>query len=133
MQGDVQKDENSVKLLADTIIPIEQVEKEWTATVHFKIKTEHTDKEQLRELYHVIEQHQGACRTFLHLSSRTDALQTETVIELPEKLAVQPGTQLDRAVRRLLGYNAIETACKPIMSNSATPHNHHMRGGTRHG
>ena len=133
VQGDVQKDENSVKLIADTIIPIEQVEEKWTATVHFRIKTDDTDKTQLQSLYRIIKQHQGACQAFLHLSGRTDALETETVIELPEDLAVQPGMQLDQAVHRLLGYNAIETACKPITAKSATPHNTYRRGNTRRG
>ena len=40
VQGQVQKDEQSVKLIAETIIPLEKAEEHWTASVHLSLDLE---------------------------------------------------------------------------------------------
>ncbi len=69
IQGQVQKDEQSVKILADTVIPINKAEETWAASVHFNLEISRTDRETLTELHAILERHRGACAAFLHLRS----------------------------------------------------------------
>jgi len=47
IQGQIQKDEQSVKLIADTLIPLEKAEETWTASVHVNLELSRTDREVL--------------------------------------------------------------------------------------
>jgi DNA polymerase III subunit alpha len=109
IHGQVQKDENSIKLLADTIIRMEEAEAKWSAEVRFCLELDRTDKDLLVRLHQVLKSHPGTCRGFLHLK---DADKTETIIALPDHLKVEAGKPLARAVNGLVGYNAYETVCK---------------------
>jgi DNA polymerase-3 subunit alpha len=108
VQGQVQRDEQSVKLIADTLIPLEKAEETWTASVHLNLDLSHTNRQQLLNLREVLQRYPGSCRAYLHLRSpeRTDA-----VIELVAGLHLKAGAALRREVSEVLGYNALETRC----------------------
>jgi len=110
VQGLVQRDEQSVKLVADTIIPIRQAEETWTASIHFNLETARTDRETLSRLQALLERHPGSCRGYLHLVNPEKA---DVVIELPDRLKLKAGAKLRREVNDLLGYNAVDTQCSP--------------------
>ena len=111
IQGQLQKDENAVKILADEVIPMEKAEELWTASVHFHLDTERTDRMLLGQLKDLISRHPGACRTFVHLRTPQHM---ETVIELPESRKTKASGFLRREVAGLLGYNAVSTVCSPV-------------------
>jgi DNA polymerase-3 subunit alpha len=111
IQGQVQKDEQSLKLIADTIIPLEKAEETWTASVHLNLELSRTDREVLLKLRDLLQRFPGSCKTFLHLRGPTH---TEALIELSEGYHLKAGPTLRRAVRELLGYAAIETRCTPV-------------------
>lgn len=106
VQGQVQKDENAIKLLADAIIPIREAEEKWTAEVCLNIDLSHTSKDMLVKLKDVLARHKGECSGYLHLK---DADKTNTVVALPDNLKLSPGRLLEREVNALLGYRACET------------------------
>ncbi len=110
VQGQIQKDEQSVKLVAETLIPLEMAEETWTASVHVNLDLSRIDRDLLLQLREVMQRHPGSCKAFLHLRSpaRVDA-----VIELSDGLHVKAGPGLRREVRELLGYQALETHCGP--------------------
>jgi DNA polymerase-3 subunit alpha len=112
VQGQVQRDEQSVKLIAETLIPLEKAEETWTASVHLSLDLGHTSREQLLNLRAVLQRYPGSCRTYLHLRSpeRTDA-----VIELAAGLHLKAGAALRREVSEVLGANALETRCTQLM------------------
>ncbi len=114
IQGQVQKDEQSIKLVADTIIPVNQAAQTWTASIHFNLEVARTERETLEQLHRLFERHPGASQGFLHL---VDPDKTDVIIELPEKLNLRVGAGLRREVRDLLGYVAIETQCSPVQAN----------------
>jgi len=113
IQGQLQKDENSVKILADTIIPIEKAEETWTASIHFNLDTTRTQRELLVKLKEILKSHPGSCRAYIHLLNPD---KTETIVELSTSIKLRAGLPLTREVNRFLGYNAVETACKPALS-----------------
>jgi len=125
IQGQLQKDENAVKILADSIIAMDKAEENWTAVIHFNLNLERTERSTLEKLYDLLKRHPGTCQAFIHL--REDE-KNEVVIELPDSLTVKAGVALTRDVQELLGYPAVETVCSPVPSepgpnNSRTNHN----------
>jgi DNA polymerase-3 subunit alpha len=113
IQGQLQKDENSVKILADTIIPIDKAEETWTASVHFNLDITRTQRELLVKLKEILKSHPGSCRAYIHLLNPD---KTETIVELSTSIKLRAGLPLTREVNRFLGYNAVETACGPAVS-----------------
>jgi DNA polymerase-3 subunit alpha len=108
LEGQIQKDEQAVKIIADTVIPMDKAEETWTASVHFNLEISRTNKTDLQNLHEILQQHLGVSRGFLHLHSPEN---TDTIIELPDSLRLQAGSALTQQVNRLLGYNAVETRC----------------------
>lgn len=113
IQGQLQKDENSVKILADTIIPIDKAEETWTASVHFNLDITRTQREVLVKLKEILKSHPGSCHAYIHLLNPD---KTETIVALSNSIKLRPGLPLTREVNRFLGYKAVETACKPALS-----------------
>ncbi|MBI5578822.1 MAG: DNA polymerase III subunit alpha [Deltaproteobacteria bacterium] len=111
VQGQVQKDEQSVKLIADTLIPLAKAEETWTASVHVNLELNRTNRQQLLQLRDVLQRYPGSCKTYLHLRSLGH---TEAVIELPEGIHLKAGAALRREVSEVLGDNALETRCAPV-------------------
>ncbi|MDL2121908.1 MAG: DNA polymerase III subunit alpha [Deltaproteobacteria bacterium] len=108
IQGRVKRDENSVKILADTVVPIEKAEETWTASIHFNLDKNKTGKDLLLRLNDLLKRYPGSCNAYIHLFSPEE---TDTVIALPDTMKLKAGSSLTRAVNELLGYNAIETIC----------------------
>ncbi|MCD4778807.1 MAG: DNA polymerase III subunit alpha, partial [Desulfobacterales bacterium] len=108
IQGRVKKDENSVKILADTVVPIEKAEETWTASIHFNLDKNKTGKDLLLRLNDILKRYPGSCHAYIHLLSPEE---TDTVIALPDTMKLKAGSSLTSAVNELLGYNAVETIC----------------------
>jgi DNA polymerase-3 subunit alpha len=116
IQGQIQKDEQSVKILADTVIPINKAEEIWTASVHLNLEISRTDREKLTELHAILKRHPGGCPAFLHLRSPDN---TDSVISLSDSLRLRAGGALSREVNNFLGYHAVETRCSAVPAASA--------------
>ncbi len=113
VQGKLQKDENSVKILADTVIPLARAEDEWTAEIRINLDVTRTDREKLDRLKTILEKHPGSCQVYIHIKN-PDVY--ETVIELPDSVRLKPGSLLKSEVDGFLGYDALQTVCKPVTS-----------------
>lgn len=120
VQGQVQKNENSVKLLADTIIPIEEAEETWAASVHLTVDAGISEQQALTRLYEILKKYPGQCKGYLHV---VIPAKTETVIELPDNFKLRAGVDLSREINNLLGYSALQTRCAPIPSAQNNNHN----------
>ena len=111
VQGQVQKDEQSVKLIAETIVPLAKAEEIWTSSVHMNLDVSRTNRPMLLNLREVLEKYPGSCKVFLHLRSPD---RTEAKIELSGGLHLKAGIALRREVSEVLGYPAMQTRCNPI-------------------
>ena len=114
LQGQVQKDENSVKILVDSLIPIDKAEETWTASIHFNLDITKIQRERLVKLYDIVSKHPGLCLAYIHLR---DPDKTETIIALPDTMKLKAGSALTREVNRFLGYNAVETVCREVTAS----------------
>ena len=114
LQGQVQKDEKSVKILVDSLIPIDKAEETWTTSIHFNLDITKIEKERLVKLYDIAKKHPGLCLAYIHLR---DPDKTETIIALPDTMKLKAGSALTREVNRFLGYNAVETVCKEVTAS----------------
>ncbi|KJS30921.1 MAG: DNA polymerase III subunit alpha [Desulfatitalea sp. BRH_c12] len=117
VQGKLQKEEKGGKLLADTVIAMEEAEKFWAAEVHITIDTARVDQGMLARLREIVRRYPGDCSGWLHLKMAEDV---ETVIAMSEAWQIQPGEGLSREINALLGYAAVETRCgeiKPAADN----------------
>ncbi|MCK5205965.1 MAG: DNA polymerase III subunit alpha, partial [Desulfobacterales bacterium] len=108
IQGQVQKDEQSVKILAEKVVAMDKAEETWTASIHFNLEISHTDREALAKLHEILKKYPGGCRAYLHLRSPEN---TDAIVALPDSLKLKAGGALTREVHELLGYNAVETQC----------------------
>jgi len=109
VEGQVQKDEQALKILAETLVTMEEAEATWTASVHLKLDMKRIEKSQLIEIKDILLLYPGSCQGFIHLA---EPEKTETVIALPETMKLRASAGLTREINRLLGYRAIETRCQ---------------------
>jgi DNA polymerase-3 subunit alpha len=115
IQGQVQKDEQSVKILAEKVVPVNKAEETWTASIHLNLELSRTDRAVLEKLNDILKKHPGGCRGFLHLRSPEN---TDSIIALPDSLKLKAGGPLTREVNELLGYHAVETLCMAATSEA---------------
>lgn len=125
VQGQLQKDENSVKILADALIPMEKAEEHWTASVHFHLDVNRTDRADLESLRLLLQRYPGTCRGFVHLRVSRES---EAIIALSDAFRIKAGASLRNEVRRLLGYPAMKTVCSPAQSTNNNVDNHRKKG-----
>ena len=125
VQGKVQSDEKGAKLLADTIIPMDQAESLWSAEVHFTANMDDLDKDTLMHMRNIIRRHPGDCLGFLHLklSDETDNT-AEAVVAMAEDWRIQPDEHLQRELKGLPIPIAMDTECAPL---STAPTQGNMR------
>lgn len=108
IQGEVQKDEKGVKLLAESVVPMEKAEETWTASVHISVELENADKTVLEKLHSILKGNPGSCTGYIHLVIPGA---TETVLQLPEELKLRVTEGMIREINGLLGYPAVDTVC----------------------
>ena len=99
IEGRVQKDEKSAKIIAETIIPIDKAEETWTASIQFNLEILRTDKKLLSDLKNILKKHPGSSRAYILMQ---DDENVETVIELPDDMKLKAGSSLTRDVKALL-------------------------------
>ena len=127
IEGRIQKDEKSVKIIAETIIPIDKAEDTWTASIQFSLEMSRTDRKLLSDLKNILKKHPGSSRAYILMR---DDENVETVIEIPDTLKIKAGLPLTRDVTGLLGYNAIETTCRKASSSIKSDN---FKGNQRNG
>ncbi len=115
IQGQVQKDEQSVKILVEKVVPMNRAEETWTASIHLNLELSSTDRTLLEKLNDILKKHPGGCKGFLHLRSPEN---TDSIVALPDSLKLKAGGALTREVNELLGYPAVETLCMPATSET---------------
>ncbi|MFC1516293.1 DNA polymerase III subunit alpha [Thermodesulfobacteriota bacterium] len=120
VQGQVQMDENAIKVLADRVILMDKAEETWTAKINLTIDLTASDKDVLSRLFHVLKRHPGSCKAYLQL---LDPEKTETIIELPDTIKLKACSALRKEVNELVGYNAVETICSPVSAESESNNN----------
>jgi len=115
VRGVVQREENSVRILCEEIIPMAAAEERWTATIRFKLDARRADRDTVVQLRDVLRRFPGTCKGIIRVVGPEQA---ETLIGLPDDLQLQAGPRLRREVQALLGPNAVDTAASPITNGT---------------
>jgi DNA polymerase-3 subunit alpha len=126
IQGEVQKDDNAVKILAEVLIPLEKAEETWAATFHVNLDLSRVQRETLIRLREVMNNHPGTCPAVLRLNSPDHA---QIIVSLPEQMKIKAGSRLKRDIDALLGYPAVQTDCSPTLSSARSKDGYHNRKG----
>ena len=105
VDGCISKDEKSVKILAESVIPLSKAVELCATAVNFNIDIMGLDKDQLKEFRAILDNYKGECPAFINLRI---SQKSETVIALPDSLKVQPGRALSEAVDRYFGREVVE-------------------------
>jgi DNA polymerase-3 subunit alpha len=111
VQGQLQREEQNARILAETIIAMDKAEETWTASIHLHVDMEGANRDALCKLHDILKRYPGTCRAYLHLISPE---KTDSVIELPDALRLKVSRALTREIQGLFGYQALETRCLPV-------------------
>ncbi len=115
VQGEIQKDEKGVKILAETIVPLEKAEETWAETLHINLDLTVIQRETLKKLRYILGRNSGASPVFLNIDCPGHV---RIVISLPEHLKTKIGSSLTVDINDLLGYNSVTTVCGQAVSSS---------------
>ena len=117
IEGRLQKEENTVKIIADKIVSMALAEETWTASIHINLDITQTDRESLVKLRDILTKHPGSCPAFLHLVAPETS---DTIIAVPETIQLKAGEELSREVNGFLGYSAVELVCKAAEASAGS-------------
>ena len=115
VEGEVQKRENSIKILANRIVPMDQAEKEWTASIIISLSALNYSEDVLEKLKHIIVKYPGSCSSYLSIVLPDSS---SAVINCSKDYRLCPDAKLFREVELLLGHNSITTKCAPVRQNN---------------
>jgi DNA polymerase-3 subunit alpha len=125
VQGKIQKDEKSMKVLADKIVPFEKAEETWTDEIHFNVDIKRYDRDSLAKLKNIMMKYPGSSPGFVHLK---DPGRTDVIIALPDAIRIRAGSSLRKEVKELLGSGAVDTVCMPAGRSYHANGNHAKKG-----
>ncbi len=121
VEGEVQKRDNSVKLLANKIIPMDKAEKEWTASIILNLYAErfmdNTRNSTLDKLKNILSKYRGSCSSYLSIILSNGS---SVAVSLPEEYRLDPDPELFREIEVLLGQNSINTKCASVQQSKKT-------------
>ncbi|MFO7751067.1 MAG: DNA polymerase III subunit alpha [Desulfobacteraceae bacterium] len=113
LEGEVQKRENAVKLLAEKIVPMDRAEQEWTASIviHLDLSKKPWTEEVLEKLKTLVDRYPGECTAFLNIITPDGS---SAVLQFSHENSLDPDAKLFNEVTRLLGPGTIETRCAAV-------------------
>ena len=124
IEGEAQKEETQVKILAETIVHMDKAEEVWTSTMNFKIDINKTDRSKLQTLKSILKKYHGPSAVCLHL---LDYGKFEVAINCPDSIKVKVDKAMVQEVNSLLGQGSVETRCIP--ARIAPKKKNNFRGG----
>jgi len=105
VNGRVAREAGEARLVADSIMPLEEALVSLATSVHLHLNVEGFSVRQLRELQRVISSRAGSCPVYLHLQI---GQQAEVVQKLPLTLAVRPTREFRGKLSEAFGEECLE-------------------------
>ncbi len=107
--GKVQHDEKGTKILANSILSLDEAQVQTVDSVRIHLKADSLDRDGLTRLRHLLMSHPGDCKTFLHLLVEKGG---EAVIALNAKLHVSPTQAFFEEMEKFFGRSCAEAVHK---------------------
>ncbi|PIQ86034.1 MAG: DNA polymerase III subunit alpha [Candidatus Omnitrophica bacterium CG11_big_fil_rev_8_21_14_0_20_45_26] len=108
INGRVNSREDTAKMIAEEIIPLEEVREKKTKCISIDLLTAGLDMALLNQLRDVLQQHRGQVPVYL---SFRDTSGRSTVLDSGESYKVDTSDQLFEELERLLGQNMVKIRC----------------------
>lgn len=105
VRGKIDARDDNPKILADEIIPLEEVSKRFTRLVAINFKTAGLEPELLKEVRKILMQHKGTTPVYFTLQ---DPKGTRTVIDSGENMRVMMSDVLFEELEKILGENTVK-------------------------
>jgi DNA polymerase III subunit alpha len=122
VMGRLQQDEKGNKVRAERILTLDDAQIQTVDSVRIHLTTERLDRDGLTRLRHLLMNHPGDCKTYLHL---TVSGKGEAVVGLNPKLQVKPTRSFFEEMHEHFGINCVEAAYKTCEQPGAhMPTNH---------
>ncbi len=104
IEGRLQKDENSIKIVAEKIVSMDDAEQTWSSRIRFNLDVTETDREKMAGLLEIFRRHRGGCPAVLCL---LDPGVSRVEISVSDDFRLQAGPELGRDVTALFGRDDI--------------------------
>ncbi|MCK5686715.1 DNA polymerase III subunit alpha, partial [bacterium] len=111
IEAKVQKKENIVKLIAETIVPIDDAQKEWTNSILISLDTQIHPIETLDKIKAIIQMYPGDATTCLKIQIKD---MTPVMVRLGNQYNTCNDRDFFEKIIELSGQGSIEVKCAPI-------------------
>ena len=113
IRGTVQKDERGAKIIAESIIPLQEAREKYTEQVKIRLEAEKISRQRLDAIKKVLYQFHGDCPLLLTIHF---AGLGEVDIEVIKDLTIKPCRELSDSLEKILGYQSIMYKKKALES-----------------
>jgi len=112
LEAEVQKTDNTVKLIGEKIVPIDQAKTEWTSGIVIQVDATQNGAEIFDQLKPVIERYPGDCVSLFNI--KIDEDHPGIMVKLGDEYRTDAHPSFFKEVENLLGEGRIETRCAPV-------------------
>ena len=101
--SDQNRDDDQIKLLADTIIPLEQAQEKYARSLHINLEVDKMRVTDIEDLKRLMARYDGDCDILFHLNTATK----NTRLIKPKNFTVGVDAQLIHKLRERFGHNNV--------------------------
>ena len=105
IEGELQKEENQSKILAEVIVDIDKAKEIWTSEVNINIDVNTTDRDKLLTLRNLLMKYQGSTKVVLYL---IDLSKFKVTITCSDEIKVKVNETMVQEIVAILGKDCIE-------------------------
>ena len=111
VEAKVQKKENSVKLIAERIVPIENAAKEWTSGVLINLNSKNHSSDTLKQIKTTLQKYPGDSTTCLKIQING---KIPVIVKLGDEYKTSSEPELFDEISKIAGKDTVEAMCAPI-------------------
>lgn len=114
VQGAIQKDERGVKIIADSIYPLQKARELFTELIKIRLDADKISRQRMELLKKILYRFHGNCPVLLTIHFPGKG---EVDIDVIKDLTLKPCRELSDTISDLLGYDSMSYRKKPVASN----------------
>jgi DNA polymerase-3 subunit alpha len=107
VKGRLERDDESARILAAEIVPIEMVRERLATAVAIRISTPPHDRVTFERLWDVFAQHKGDRRVAFDVELQAPSRRLKVTIDVNAQIRVRPSEQLVSAVEQICGAGSV--------------------------
>ncbi|MDR3628766.1 MAG: DNA polymerase III subunit alpha [Desulfocapsaceae bacterium] len=111
VRGTVQKDERGAKIIAESIIPLQEAREKYTEQVRIRLEADKISRQRLEAVKKSLYQFHGDCPLLLTIHFPGLG---EVDIEVMKELTIRPCRELSDSMEKILGYQPLWYKKKPL-------------------